>query len=419
MFCGCENNYFGQPPNTHTCPVCLALPGALPVPNEEAIRFSIKLGIALHCEINLQSFFERKHYFYPDLPKGYQISQYLKPFAYNGYLDIGSKKIRINRVHLEEDTGKLLHGTQLKNETGSFIDFNRSGVPLVEIVTEADIESGAEASLYLQKLQKIVQYLGISDADMEKGSMRAEPNISVLPLDEWNQHHKLPAYKVEVKNINSFRFVKRAIEFEEERQQTLLERNEKITQETRRYKESTKSTESMRSKEEAKDYRYFPEPDIPPFEFTEEYIHILRKEVEMVELPQVRHDRFLKLGLRTEIAEELVNNKPLGDLFLQLEKGQEAVRLANYLVNQKDNLDLENPDEIIKKFKQTSVVKLVDPQLVEKAIADAIKNNPQAVADYQKGKQSAVQFLLGQVLRVVGRQVNVGDIIVLIKAKLA
>ena len=176
MFCGCSANYFGQPPNSQVCPVCLGLPGALPVPNEQAIKWTILIGLALNCEINLSSYFERKHYFYPDLAKGYQISQYAKPLCQNGYLIIDNRKIRINRVHLEEDTGKLIHGQQF-NDNSSYIDFNRSGVPLVEIVTEPEINSGVEAAKYLKQLQLIIQYLGVSDCDMEKGSMRCEPNI--------------------------------------------------------------------------------------------------------------------------------------------------------------------------------------------------------------------------------------------------
>src|SRR3989338_7319863 len=243
MFCGCDANYFGGKPNTHTCPVCLGLPGALPVPNKKAIEWCIRIGLALNCEIPLHSKFDRKNYFYPDLPKGYQISQYDKPFAVNGRLVIKpfargplTKTVRIRRVHMEEDTGKLIHAT-VDGEKCTLIDFNRSGVPLVEIVTEPDIRTSEEARDFLKKLHQIIRYLGVSDADMEKGSMRLEPNISIRRKSEKEKERKgeenLPKYKVEVKNINSFNFAKKAIDYEISRHIELLDSGETPKQETR------------------------------------------------------------------------------------------------------------------------------------------------------------------------------------------
>lgn len=412
MFCGCSAVYFGAKPNRHVCPVCLGLPGALPVPNYQAIEWTVLLGLALHCQINLQSFFERKHYFYPDLVKGYQISQYQQPLAQNGYLKVNGRKIRINRVHLEEDTGKLLHGEQFQ-DMGSYVDFNRSGVPLVEIVTEPEIESAKEAADYLKALQLTVQYLGVSDCDMEKGSMRCEPNISVLKALDWQEHHVLPNYKVEVKNINSFRYVKQAIEFETKRQILLLEQKQTPKQETRRYIESKKTTENMRTKEVAQDYRYFPEPDIPPIVFLPDQIESLKQKLNSLESPQKRQiDLEKNYQLNPTVAWQLTENKDLGDRYLKLvafNKELDRPKLANLLINRK--VDLTLPDsEIVKQAQSLLAKKTIAPEQLTQTVAQIIKNNPKAVADYQKGKQTALQFLLGQCLRILGRQIEVEDL---------
>ncbi|MBI3559234.1 Asp-tRNA(Asn)/Glu-tRNA(Gln) amidotransferase subunit GatB, partial [Candidatus Gottesmanbacteria bacterium] len=282
MFCGCPADHFGKEPNTQTCPVCLGLPGALPVPNKKAVEWTIKLALVLNCKINLESHFDRKNYFYPDLPKGYQITQYEKPFGYDGELRIKnyelSKIIRIKRVHLEEDTGKLQHQNNI-----SFVDFNRSGVPLVEVVTEPDFRNLEEVDIYLKKLQQIIRYLEISNADMEKGSMRLEPSISINS----NPNDQLPNYRVELKNINSFKFVRKALEYEITRQQ-----KEPHILETRGWDENKQKTFAQRGKEEAHDYRYFPEPDLVPLMIPDDLIEDIRNG--LPELPDAKRERFVR-----------------------------------------------------------------------------------------------------------------------------
>ncbi|MFI5265527.1 MAG: Asp-tRNA(Asn)/Glu-tRNA(Gln) amidotransferase subunit GatB, partial [Candidatus Levyibacteriota bacterium] len=318
MFCRCDATYFGQEPNTHTCPVCLGLPGALPYPNKQAIEWCIKIALSLNCKINEFSKFDRKNYFYPDLAKGYQISQYDLPFGEKGFIEVfkekGSnvlKRIGITRVHMEEDTGKLTHAT-VEGTSVSLVDFNRSGVPLVEIVTEPDFENEYQVVQYLQKLQKIVRYLGVSNADMERGDMRLEPNISLRKDGETG----LPKYKVEVKNINSFKFVDRAIKFEIERQAKILDEGKTPAQETRGWNETKNATVSQRSKEEAHDYRYFPEPDIPPIAHTKPQIDDLKSQIG--ELPDAKQKRFEKeYALAGYDAEILTRENETADFFEQ------------------------------------------------------------------------------------------------------
>ena len=318
MFCSCDNDAEGKAPNTNVCPICLGHPGTLPVPNKQAIDWTILTGLALHCKINNVSKFDRKNYFYPDLPKGYQISQYDQPFCYDGWLEVADEKVLITRIHLEEDTGKSVHMT---NPDRTLLDFNRAGTPLMELVTEPTIKDATQAKKFGQIYQQILRYLDISDADMEKGQMRCEANISLQEQGTWEykdglilatkKNHPLNA-KVEVKNINSFRAMERAINFEVRRQTALLEKNEKIAAETRGWDENKAETFSQRAKETSADYRYFPEPDIPPFRIDESLLTKLQ--AELPELPNEKQLRFVKeYGLQDKIAEIIVNDKTLAD----------------------------------------------------------------------------------------------------------
>ncbi len=307
MFCSCANDSWkiGQEelkPNTNICPVCTGQPGALPVANQAAIEMVIKAGLALNCHIARQSKFDRKNYFYPDLPKGYQISQYDQPLCYQGYLKLGEQRIGINRIHLEEDTGKLTHPA---GEDYSLVDYNRAGVPLMEMVTEPDIHTAAQAKEFAQELQRIFRTLNISDADMEKSQMRCEVNISLSPNEKLGT-------KVEIKNLNSFKAVERAVEYEIMRQSKLLDSGQEITQETRGWDAKQQITYSQRAKEAAHDYRYFPEPDLPPLNFEANYIEKIK--AELPELPQAKIERFKReYAFSASDAKILVNNPLLAD----------------------------------------------------------------------------------------------------------
>ncbi len=397
MFCQCNANYFGKEPNTQTCPVCLGLPGALPVPNKKAVEYCQMIGAALNCQLATQSKFDRKHYFYPDLPKGYQISQYDEPFCTKGQIEISEKKIGITRVHMEEDTGKLIHDVE---ET--LIDFNRSGVPLVEIVTEPDFDNAADVKFFLEELQVIIRYLGVSDADMEKGSMRLEPNISLKLKGEKN----LPKYKVEVKNINSFNFVKKAVEYEIIRQSQLLEKGKKPEQETRGFNENKGITISQRSKEYAHDYRYFPDPDIPPLEFAGEYLS--KRKGKLPELPTQKMARYVKkLGLRQQDAFILTRSKTLADYFDDLcsrLRGKEQ-QVANTIVNKKIQTNL-TVEEFIKEFNSMTRISTVTDEQMKKVVEEVIKKNAKAIKDYTSGKENVLMFLVGQVMRELKGQAD-------------
>lgn len=465
MFCGCANESdIEKKPNINICPVCTGEPGSLPMANEEAIKMVIKTGLALHCEINDFSKFDRKNYFYPDLPKGYQISQYDLPLCKNGRLELLTGNcVRIRRIHLEEDTGKLTHGADY-----SLVDFNRAGVPLMELVTEPDIKTAAEAKNFCQELQLILRYLGVSDADMEKGQMRCEVNISLSNNDKLGT-------KVEVKNLNSFKAVERAIEYETKRQAEALDNGEKIIQETRGWSDEKQKTFSQRVKEEAHDYRYFPEPDLPPLTGLSIISHKLSPN--LPELPQAKRERFIKdHSLPGADIEVFINNKNLADYFeeavseldewlkdkpMEISREKLIKSLANYLINElprvagelqalnfklqtkitpenfAEFIILANNNTISRAAAQTVLMEMfktgVDPSHIvgEKnlmqvsgedelgAIAEKIiANNLKVAEDYKSGKENVLQFLVGQVMKETKGRANPRVIQKILKEKL-
>lgn len=402
MFCGCPTDHFGKEPNTQTCPVCLGLPGALPVPNKQAIEWTIMLGLALGSNVSDVSKFDRKHYFYPDLPKGYQISQYDQPLCRGGVIATSSGDVRIHRVHLEEDTGKLQHA-KINGKQATLVDFNRSGVPLVEIVTEPDIRSAAQAKEFLKKLHQIIRYLGISDADMEKGSMRLEPNISIRPVGST----ALPPYKVEVKNINSFRFAQRAINYEIERHARILDEGKIPDQETRGWNESKNATVSQRRKEGASDYRYFPEPDIPPMRFTKKYIDVIKKHMPM--LPDARKASVMQAhGISVRQADVLMEDFGKMKLFEGIaslpsvsQANISGATVANWIINNVADTSGRTPLDIATAIIQSKQVRAVDDDVLIQVIKQVLDDNPKALADYKAGKVQAKMFLFGHVLRAL------------------
>ncbi len=406
MFCRCSTDYFGQAPNTHTCPVCLGLPGAVPFANEEALKSCIKIGLALNCQVAELSRFERKNYFYPDLPKGYQISQYRWPLCVDGWLDVegseGMRRIRINRVHQEEDTGKLTH---LKGSTA--IDFNRSGVPLVEIVTEPDFHDVEAVVEYAKKLQQIFRYLGVSNADMEQGDMRLEANVSIRPASQT----KLPNYRVELKNINSFRFMKAAIQYEIDRQIKALEAGEKLSQETRGWNEDKKMTYLQRSKEEARDYRYFPDPDLPELRMKSEELIIKNK---IPEMPWVKEKRFAGYGLSGELSRVLSEDREYSEHFektlqIAFQKNISASVVARkYTGIRRRDLDKYEPEKLVAEIKEEQAGRIEDEEQIRQWAEEVITENQKSTEDYKNGKEAAIQALIGGVMRRSGGKANAG-----------
>ena len=452
MFCGCSAQAFGTPPNTHVCPICLAMPGTLPVINEQAVRYTVMAGLALNCTIQKHNVFARKNYFYPDLPKGYQISQYELPLCRDGFLtvEVGdttpgggvgeARTIRVCRVHLEEDTGKLTHV-----DGYSLVDFNRAGVPLMEIVSEADMRSAGEAYAYVTRLRQIVRYLGVSSGDMEKGAMRCEVNLSLRPIgaDEFGT-------KVEVKNLNSFRSVRNAIAYEIERQTRLLEAGEPVFQVTMGWDEGAGVTREQRSKEEAHDYRYFPEPDLPPLNLEPAWIEEVK--ASLPELPDVKRDRFIaEYGLGRYDASVLVEDQAVADYF---ERAVNAAGdtlypklIANWVTGELFRLmneaDVTITDVKVSPENLVALIEMVNsgvinqsaakktfgvmwetgrpPQeIVEeqglKQVSDAsqlmeivdqvIAHNPDAVARFKAGKETTIRFLIGQVMKATRGKAN-------------
>lgn len=431
MFCGCKNDPFHAPePNIYTCPVCLGMPGALPVANRKAIEWTIKIGLALGCEISLFSKFDRKHYFYPDLPKGYQISQYDQPLCVNGLVKTELGDVRITRVHLEEDTGKLLH-QEADGKKVSLVDFNRSSVPLVEIVTEPDIFSPEQAKAYTKKIAQIIRYLEVSSADMEKGSMRLEANISVQTGEE-KAHNELPPYKVEVKNLNSFRFIEKAIAYEVKRQSEIRANGEIPTQETRGWNETKNSTFAQRSKESAEDYRYFPDPDLPPLRFTQGYIDTLQ--ASLPELPDSiitrwETDHGVKQAYGLILTESRYLAGIMDQVFVQA-KAHSLVpeKIAGLIVNKKITLNLPKNeqndkiqdiiDDVFTQVHTVTQVDTVDDDELETAVKAVISEQEKAVTDYKSGKQQVIGFLIGKVTQKLQKKIDTGKIIALFKRNL-
>lgn len=393
MFCGCSADYFGKKPNTHTCPVCLGLPGALPFTNREALEKCIMTGLALNCKVSENSYFERKNYFYPDLPKGYQISQYRKPICADGYTNLtDGPKIRINRVHIEEDTGKLFHpGAE------TLIDFNRSGVPLVEIVTEPVFEDVSQVVEFAKKFQQTVRDLGVSNADMEKGELRLEANVSVRKIQNPNDKFQIPDYRIELKNINSFRFMQHAIEYEIKRQAELLDQGVALHKETRGWDEDKKETYPQRQKEEAHDYRYFPEPDL-------QVIGIRDGDRIRVKMPKLSGQKISDLVEKYGISAGnawILESQGKVDYFeeIMLDRSVDAIEAVNAIINKRINAEL-TVEEFKGKLKEAKGGSKVSDEDLEVAVLSVIKHNEKAVGDYKKGKESVLQFLVGQVMRV-------------------
>ena len=420
MFCGCKNDPNAKEPNINTCPVCLGLPGALPVANKKAIEWTVKLGLALGCKINTLSKFDRKHYFYPDLPKGYQISQYDLPFCYDGKVETSFGPVGITRVHLEEDTGKLIH-QKVNGRNVSLIDFNRSGTPLVEIVTEPEIYSSAQAKEYAKKLRQVIRYLDISDCDMEKGGMRLEANISLLRHPQGVQtqtgHPKggqLPNYKVELKNINSFRYLERGIEYEIERQTEILEEGKTPVQETRGFNAEKNITFIQRIKEGAADYRYFPDPDLPPIKFSEKWMGEIRSsEPELIDLVFTRWENDYKVDRKiTELLFETAGeSKKIDEIFINLTKQKLPVdKFVNAVANKKLAVNLfgKNTGEIIDIFKKSLAVDEITDDQLKTFIDKVLSSNQKAVSDFKSGKTNVMNFLAGMVMREAKKKVEFG-----------
>jgi aspartyl-tRNA(Asn)/glutamyl-tRNA(Gln) amidotransferase subunit B len=441
IFCACETA-FGAPPNAHTCPVCLGMPGALPVLNREAVEMALRMGLAAGCRIPARSTFARKNYFYPDLPKGYQISQYELPICEGGTIPIetaeGSREIGLVRIHLEEDAGKLLHGLPDGGPAGddaSYVDFNRAGVPLIEIVARPEIRSPEEAHRYLVRLRSMVTYLEICDGNLEEGSLRCDANVSIRPAGTAPL-----GIRVEVKNLNSFRHVQRALEHEIARQEQVLRASGSVAQETRLWDEAAGATRPMRAKEEAHDYRYFPDPDLPPLQVDEAWLARLRETIP--ELPAARRARFVaEHGLTPDDADLLTLDRPLADTFEAVARASGNSRAAaNWVrgdllrvLNESglgaadspvpaaalaDLIRLVDDGTISGKIAKTvfeemargggpprpiverlGLVQIVDERAIREAIDRVLRENPGPAADYRGGKAKAFGFLVGQVMR--------------------
>lgn len=457
IFCGCSTE-FGKAPNENTCPVCLGLPGTLPVLNKKAVDYAIMAGLALNCEIADYSKFDRKNYFYPDLPKAYQISQFDLPVAQNGKIEIeteaGKFEIGVTRVHLEEDAGKLIHEGSIDNSKGSLVDYNRTGVPLIEIVSEPDMRTPAQAKAYLTELKLIMEYLAISDCNMEEGSLRCDANISLRPIGQEEF-----GTKAELKNMNSFSAVEKGLTYEVKRQKDILESGGEVVQETRTWDEALGRTISMRGKEEAHDYRYFPEPDLVPLEISQEWKD--QMQAQLPELPRAKYQRFVTdLGLPEYDAGVLTGDRELAEFFeAALKDYNDPKNLSNWmmgeflrLLNENNQTPLDSgitaqnlakmltmidqdvisgkiAKEVFEKMYTTGndpekiveaegLKQISDQSELEDIVAGVIADNPEAVEDVQNGKDRAIGYLVGQVMKETRGKANPGMVNQLLREKL-
>ena len=458
IFCGCPTQ-FGQPPNSQVCPVCLGLPGALPVLNKTAVEYAIKTGLATNCQIAPRSIFARKNYFYPDLPKGYQISQYELPVCEKGWLDIpdaqgGVKRIGITRAHMEEDAGKLTHGETPDTAGLSMVDLNRACTPLLEVVSEPDMRSADEAIAYLKQLHQIVVYLGVCDGNMEEGSFRCDANVSVRPFGQ-----KEFGTRTELKNINSFRFIKQAIEYEVERQIDIIESDDQVIQETRLFDSNTGMTRSMRGKEEAHDYRYFPDPDLVPLVISREWVDAVRET--LPELPDAKRARYIEvLGLPEYDASVLASERAMadyfdacvahfddaktcanwvmGDISRKLNESATAIqnapvspealagllsRIADQTISGKIAKTVfdkmwqkgQNADQVIE---DEGLKQVTDTGAIEQLVDDVLASHPGQVAEYLAGKDKLIGFFVGKVMQASQGKANPGLVNQLLEKKL-
>jgi aspartyl-tRNA(Asn)/glutamyl-tRNA(Gln) amidotransferase subunit B len=430
MFCGCTTDYIGAPPNSTVCEVCLGMPGVLPVANAKAVEQVVRTALALECEISRHTKFDRKNYFYPDLPKGYQISQYDMPMARSGRLSLGDREIRITRVHLEEDTGRLVHaGDALETASESLVDLNRSGMPLMEIVSEPDLRSAEEARDYAVELRGILRAVGASEADMEKGQLRAEANVSVRPRGSQEL-----GVKTELKNINSFRALHRAVAYEIERQVRELEGGGRVVQETRGWSESEQRSFSQRSKEFAQDYRYFPEPDLPPLELRPDWVEQLR--ASLPELPGELRGRLAEqYALSAFDVEQLSQESATARLFEEtVAAGAPPKQAANWIIGNAPTLDAQRLAELIglvvagtinreqgvrvleeaqasgrapgEVVREQGLAQVSDEAQLGVVVERVIAENPRAAADFRSGKQQALGALLAGVKEATGGSAN-------------
>jgi aspartyl-tRNA(Asn)/glutamyl-tRNA(Gln) amidotransferase subunit B len=457
IFCSCSTE-FGSPPNENTCPICLGMPGVLPVLNKRFLESSMRACLATHCTIEPMNRFARKNYFYPDLPKGYQISQFELPLGTNGYININvdgtKKRIGLTRIHMEEDAGKLIHGENSGRPGKSYVDFNRTGVPLCEVVSEPDMRSAEEARAYLNELKSILEYTGVSDCNMEEGSLRCDANVSIRPVGQ-----KEFGTRAELKNLNSFKFIQKAIEYEVDRQTKLLDQGDTVKQETRLYDADRNETFPMRSKEEAHDYRYFPDPDLVPIMIDEAWVEELRKTIP--ELPEQKRERFVKSYKIPEYdAGVLISSKPLADYFEQCTAlFPQPKTISNWMMGdllrelKKDGRNIVDcpvsPSALVDLLKliesgtisgniakgifeemyqtqksagsiveEKGLKQITDSSAIEKIVAEVLQANPSQVEEFKGGKEKVLGFLVGQVMKASKGKANPAMVNKLLKKKM-